>query len=168
MSIWNLAAWRQRIYRTPRKSRVIGTRIDVLDGTCEHGHHDCARCAQEPCRECAYPEGHEVGCTLDHSMLDYALVIEAEHIPVRGNFCTEDADADRELEDEICDRLDRGDLWAWCSVRVCVVDTRTQQVAHSSWLGGCSYKDEADFKQCGYYEDMCAEAREALFYPETT
>lgn len=95
------------------------------------------------------------------SAVAYEIEITEEHIPVRGNaMASGDDAADRELEDEILARLDRGDLWAWCSVRVKAI-APDGSIGCSSWLGGCSYKDEADFRNDGgegYFTDLCNEA----------
>jgi len=52
---------------------------------------------------------------------DCEIKVEAleEDIPVRGNaLASGDAEADRACEDEILARLEAGDIWAWCTVRV--------------------------------------------------
>ncbi len=88
------------------------------------------------------------------------ISIEPEHIPVRGNaMASDDDDADRECEDEILARLDAGDLWAWCSVRVRV---QCGDLYEDEYLGCCSYRDEADFRANGGFEDMEHAARERL------
>lgn len=56
--------------------------------------------------------------------------------------------------------------WGWCQVEV-VARVRgvpeLKRYAGTAWLGCCSYESEADFKaEGGYYEDMCADACEAL------
>lgn len=90
----------------------------------------------------------------------FTLEIEPEDIPVEGNaMASGDDSADRECEAEILERLDRGDLWAWCYVRV----TATWgEFSGSDGLGECSYRSEADFKRGGYWEDMRAEAYDRL------
>ena len=70
-----------------------------------------------------------------------------------------DEELDKRVEDEILARLESGDVWAWSRVRVTCTDGTTEGEA---WLGGCSYKDEEDFKACIYYEDMKAEALEDM------
>lgn len=97
--------------------------------------------------------------------VEYEIEIAEEHIPVRGNAMVSGDDAaDRELEDEILARLDRGDLWAWCSVRVKAV-AADGSIGCSSWLGACCYKNEADFRNDGgegYFTDLCREAADEL------
>jgi hypothetical protein len=80
-----------------------------------------------------------------------------DDLPVRGNcIATEDKEFDKTVEDEILERLDYGDVWAWADVEVqaTLPDGRTG----SAYLGGCCYEDEKDFKQGGYYEGMILEA----------
>lgn len=88
------------------------------------------------------------------------LTTEPEDMPVRGNAMASDDDAaDKEVEDEIIRRLDDGDEWAWCVVRV----RASLHGQHAdAYLGGCSYRDEAEFKAGGYFEDMRDEALDAL------
>ena len=87
----------------------------------------------------------------------YELRIEEEDVPVRGNaMASGDDDLDRKYEDEILDRLDRGDLWAWCQVTVTAKITVEDQ-RFEGWdaLGGCSYRNVEEFIQPGgYWEDM--------------
>jgi hypothetical protein len=80
-----------------------------------------------------------------------------DDLPVRGNcIATEDKEFDKTVEDEILERLDNGDVWAWADVEVqaTLPDGRTG----SAYLGGCCYEDEKDFKQGGYYEGMILNA----------
>jgi hypothetical protein len=86
------------------------------------------------------------------------LIATQDDTPVRGNaLASGDDEEDRKYEDEIIRRINDGDVWAWANVEVHVTlaDGRTGACR----LGGCSYKDEADFKQDGgYYEDLINEA----------
>lgn len=94
---------------------------------------------------------------LTRDEVTFKLTIEEDDIPVRGNaMASGDDEADREDEDAIIARLDRGDLWAWC----CVVVTATWgRWAGTDTLGACSYDGETDFRvSSGHYEDMCHEA----------
>jgi hypothetical protein len=90
----------------------------------------------------------------------YSIVVEQDDMPVHGNAIDSgDAKADKEIEDEILARLDRGDTWAWAQV-----DVRAEcggQTGHA-YLGGCSYQDENDFKRGGYLPQLQEEAREDL------
>lgn len=101
------------------------------------------------------------------TVADVVVTISAEpdDLPVRGNaMASGDADADREVEDEILARLDRGDAWAWASVRVRATWTAPSGRTYhgDAHLGGCSYADEADFRTGGYYEQMVEEALDDL------
>ena len=91
---------------------------------------------------------------------EYRIEVEQDCIPVRGNaLASGDAEADREAEDEILARLDRGDVWAWAAVTVIAEQDGFE--GHDS-LGGCSYASEADFKRSDYYADMRNVARENM------
>lgn len=70
--------------------------------------------------------------------IDFKLIVEQDDMPVRGNaLASGDDELDRKTEQEIIDRLDNGDVWAWAQVSI-----------RASWagfrgddhLGGCSYK----------------------------
>ena len=105
---------------------------------------------------------------LDTNPNDAEITIEIEQcdMPVRGNaIASDDAELDRKVEDEILERLDRGDTWAWCEIRVCATMRAMggNVSAVSSWLGGCSYASEKDFREAGdYFEDLKREAIDAL------
>lgn len=96
----------------------------------------------------------------------FTLTAEDEDIPVRGNaMASGDPDLDKRVEDGIIERLDGGDIWAWCYVRV----TARLTLPDGSWfegtdgLGGCSYHDQSDFMESGgYYDDMKTRALEDL------
>ena len=85
-----------------------------------------------------------------------ALQIDGEDISVRGNaLASGDAEDDKACEDEILARLDAYDVWAWAFVVVqadATIDGRLY-TGHDS-LGGCSYKDGADFIAGDYFADM--------------
>ena len=52
-------------------------------------------------------------------------------------------------------RLDHGDQWAWCSVKV---EVRWNGFRGTDYLGCCSYESEEDFRKSEYYNDMISEA----------
>lgn len=85
------------------------------------------------------------------------LIVHEEDTPVRGNAMASGEDAlDKEVEDEILERLERGDVWAWCCVEV---KATACGLSASDYLGGCSYSDEKEFREPGgYYDDMVSEA----------
>lgn len=86
---------------------------------------------------------------------------QPEHIPVRGNYMASGNDAeDKACEDEIIERLNSGDDWAWCCVEV---RASYAGIDGADYLGGCSYASEKDFRKSGYYfEDMCERALDEL------
>jgi len=98
---------------------------------------------------------------------DFSVSIEAEQddLDVRGNaIVSGDAEFDAKVENEILARLDAGDVWAWASV--CVRITLEDGREAADYLGGCSYADEADFRQSsGYYYDMLHRCLEELEEP---
>lgn len=98
---------------------------------------------------------------------EYKIEIECEpeQMDFRGNACCIDPETDLAAEQEIADRLDSGDVWAWCSVRVVAIAEDGAR-GYSSYLGGCNYKDEAEFRDCLYFTDLCNEAREDLIKVE--
>jgi hypothetical protein len=94
---------------------------------------------------------------------DCTFTLEAlpEEIPVRGNASASGDDAyDKQVEDAIIERLDRGDVWAWCCVQMtCSFDDRPITGFHV--VGCCSYRDEADFvENSGYFVDLKRDAYE--------
>lgn len=92
--------------------------------------------------------------------VEFVIEAEQDDAPIRGSFASGDDAADEQIAKEIEDRLNRGDVWAWASVKVTASWRGYKGV---DYLGACSYKDEADFKQdCGYYSDMKDRALEDL------
>ena len=93
--------------------------------------------------------------------VNYSVEVEQDWTEVRGNAMVSGDDAaDKEVEDEILDRLSRGDVWAWAEVTVVA---ECQGFKGSAHLCGCCYKDEADFRaDGGYFPQMKKEALAAL------
>lgn len=93
--------------------------------------------------------------------VEYNLTVEPDDMPVRGNaLASGDDSTDKKYEDEIIDRLNRGDVWAWATVKV---TAHWNGLEGTDYLSGCCYQDEKDFKRPGgYYADMKKEALEAL------
>lgn len=87
----------------------------------------------------------------------YTLEVDFDDLEVRGNALVSGDDAeDKKCEDNIINRLNDGDVWAWASVKVTAAWNGLEGV---DYLGACSYADEADFKQPGgYWEDMKEQA----------
>jgi len=83
----------------------------------------------------------------------YRIEVDYEEEAVRGNAVSSgDLEFDRQVEDEILARMAAGDVWAWAQVTMIA---EYEGFRGSDVLGGCSYKDENDFKRDGgYYEDM--------------
>jgi len=89
----------------------------------------------------------------------FELSIEPEEDGPEGHFASGDDAVDAENCAAIRERLDRDEQWAWCIV---TVTARWDNFSASDNRGGCSYDDEENFKREGYYEDMCANALDAL------
>jgi hypothetical protein len=93
--------------------------------------------------------------------IKFEIELLEEDIPVRGNVCdTGDEELDKKMEAEVLNQLQRGNLWAWCTVRVVAsFDGETGD----DYLGCCSYKNEEEFKHGdGYYPQMQEEALHRL------
>lgn len=97
--------------------------------------------------------------------VEIQLIVHEEDTPVRGNALASGDDAeDKRVEDEIIERLQDGDIWAWCCVEVRAVwrpEGVNFHVEGSDFLGACSYRDEQDFREDSlYFEDMVEQAVE--------
>jgi len=94
-------------------------------------------------------------------VIRYRVTIGPEYDGPEGFFATGDDAEDAEICAQIRRDAEWND-WAWCSVKVtCTIPGYDAE--GNDYLGGCSYKSKEDFCQPGgYYEDMCASAREAL------
>jgi hypothetical protein len=95
--------------------------------------------------------------------IDYEIIVHNEDFPPEGNAIDSgDLEFDNKYISELNDRLGRGDIWAWCCVEVkCILNDEEGEplVSGSAYLGGCSYDNETDFRNCVYYSDMQEEAR---------
>lgn len=90
--------------------------------------------------------------TIDSPEVTFTITVDQDEQSVRGNAMASGDDADdKAVEDEIIARLDCGDVWAWCHVRV---TASFAMFEGSDQLGGCSYKDEAEFRSGDYFKDM--------------
>lgn len=93
-------------------------------------------------------------------IIKYTLSYDLDHAAVRGNaLASGDEAVDKEVEDEILERLRRGDAWAWAQVTVTASCLGFEGHDH---LGCCTYKDEDDFRASDYYKDMCNNARDEM------
>jgi hypothetical protein len=91
--------------------------------------------------------------TLDIKDIHFTIEVEQDDIPVRGNAIASGDDIfDCKVENEIIQRLDNGDVWAWASVKV--IGTY-KGLSSCEYIGACSYENEAEFKADGYYDDIC-------------
>lgn len=92
--------------------------------------------------------------------VNFSMEVEPDEIPVRGNaIVSGDDNYDKEVEDELIERLNAGDVWAWALV---TVTAEWNGVEGYDTLGGCSYKCEDDFKGDLYYEDLKQRAYDEL------
>jgi len=93
--------------------------------------------------------------------VEFTIHVEEEHMSVKGNAVDSgDPVFDKQVEDKILRELERGNVGAWAAVEVRAV---YKDFTASDYLGGCSYKSEADFKKGdGYYAAMKKEAYKAL------
>lgn len=89
------------------------------------------------------------------------LTVEPENIPVEGNACAcGEPDCDDAHIRPIIEAVESGDPWAWCQV---YVEAEYGGFKGGDSLGGCSYRDEKDFRAPGgYFEDMVENALEQL------
>ena len=98
--------------------------------------------------------------TPPEGQIEYTLRVQRDDNEVRGNaLVSGDDKLDRETEDAILARLADGDVWAWAYVTVTATLDGFTGTDH---LGGCSYENEAAFRACQYYTDMCDVARDRL------
>lgn len=85
---------------------------------------------------------------------EFVIHADEDCMRVRGNALASGDDAeDMACENEIFRRLGEGDVWAWALVTVTCRYGNWSVVGHDH-LSACSFRDEADFKESGYYEDM--------------
>lgn len=98
--------------------------------------------------------------TLKSEEVEFILECEEEQVPVRGNLCASgDDDQDRKDENHVIRQLEYGNQWSWCSVKM---TAKYKDFKGVDYLGCCSYKNEEDFKNGGYFEDMKVQALEDL------
>jgi hypothetical protein len=98
--------------------------------------------------------------------VEFTIRVEAEDVDPRDNFmCTDDTDQDRADENEIIERLNRGDESAWCCV---VVEADWNGIKGYDSLGCCSYAPgsgrevKAQVDETVESHDMKAQALEHL------
>lgn len=90
----------------------------------------------------------------------FTLSVEPEYTPIKGNaIASGDSAFDANVEKELQEKVNRGDVWAWCTVSV----TGTYKgITATEYLGCCSYENEAEFKKDAYYSDMCSQVVELI------
>lgn len=93
-------------------------------------------------------------------IVEYTIECLPEDVPIRGNaMASGDAEYDTQVEDAIIERINAGNEWAWCCVRVTAQTTIDgHYFAGDSHLGCCNYHNEDAFKVGGYFEDMKEQA----------
>ena len=98
----------------------------------------------------------------DKAEITYTIECLPEDMSVEsGMFQREDGTHDTELIEQIRNDYASGNDWAWCCIKV---TARIDGIPLEGvdYLGGCSYRDQAEFEACGYFEDMKKEARASL------
>lgn len=96
---------------------------------------------------------------LTEDEVEFDLTIEEMDAHPRGFFASDEPDIDAQQVADIIARLERGDLWAWCSVKV---TASWGGYSASDYIGGCSYDGERDFMSDQCYADMKAAALAGL------
>lgn len=89
---------------------------------------------------------------------DVVFSFSVEQEDRRPDFQTGDPsykEQDDKLEAEVMERLNQGDVWAWAYVKV---TARWGDFSASDGLGGCSFKDEAEFTSDGHLAELENEA----------
>lgn len=100
--------------------------------------------------------------TKDSEGIAITVEASASDLPIEGNaMASGDDAADKRVERWIKKQLDAGNIWAWCEVHVRV--TYRGVLSADAYLGGCSYKSEADFRHDnGYFGDLVGECLDVI------
>jgi len=168
---WNQASLRARTYRVRRLVVVapIGASRPIWgprhnETTCMHGHFVCTRCQQEYLPTGLIQRRRRV----NPDAVQFALTVEQDDVAVRGNVCDcprSPCDCERAIEE----RLEHGDVWAWCWVKVSAryTDELYGELEVDDALGGCSYENEKDFRACHWQSmtEALIEELETLINP---
>ena len=84
--------------------------------------------------------------------ITYKVECLPEEEPIRGSFASGDDAQDEAHARELEAQLDRGNEWAWCTIRV---TAEIGKFSGTDYLSCCSYKSEADFcSENAYWPDM--------------
>ncbi|SEW16683.1 hypothetical protein [Chitinophaga arvensicola] len=91
--------------------------------------------------------------------VNFSFEPQYEEIPIRGNYmATGIEQLDREAEAAVLRELENGNIYAWfCAA----VTAEWRGIKETTYLGGCSYHDEKDFKR-DHYDSMKDEAYKDL------
>lgn len=97
---------------------------------------------------------------LQAAEVKFLLEVTQDDVSPRGNaLASGDSEVDKQAEDEILARLQRGDVWAWASVKV---TAQWQGFLGVAYLGCCTYSNEEEFKLDSYYTQLCNDAMDDL------
>ena len=95
----------------------------------------------------------------DETKVTYELECLPEYDAPEGHFASGDDEDDKATCQWIRDELAAGNPWAWCCAKVTARYKGIDGIEGASYLGGCSYRSEEDFRQPGdYFDDMKADA----------
>lgn len=84
----------------------------------------------------------------------FRIGVEPDDTPIKGSFAGSTEAETLAMEQAAINAAEQS-VWGWAVV---TVSATWETMLGVSVLGGCSYKDEADFKACPYYADMVKEA----------
>lgn len=91
----------------------------------------------------------------------------AETIAKKAKVYVEALAEDMRIEDSLDDQqsidfvrqLANESQWGWCCVKITV---HYNNLTETEYLGGCSYRNESEFRECPYYADMVSECCKRL------
>lgn len=91
---------------------------------------------------------------LSEEEVEFEIECVPEDMPIHGNANAIDGLTNEQIENDIRDQLAGGNTWAWCIIRV---TARWADYEGYSYLNGCSYRSEEQFKHPdGHYPKMKA------------
>ncbi len=93
--------------------------------------------------------------------IEYNVELLPEDSAIRGNaMASDDADYDKEVEDELIKRLESGDEFAWCLVKV-TATIEGISLEGTDYLGCVSVKNSEELESL-YIKDMQDNAKDDL------
>lgn len=92
---------------------------------------------------------------IEDGLVEFEINLMEEHEPPDGMFSFQ------EDIDHVKEGIRNGNEWAWTCVKV-TARIPGIDLEGTDYLGGCSYKDQADFEADGYYADMKKSALDDL------